>query len=325
MAEEALTIPSAALVQEFLTAKGKEVVKPIFYGFDTARIVRKFDGITDKLILAEQDVTKTLIKEWNKTLSPTEDAIEVTDWRLEVAQMKTELEFVMRSEEMRAYKAYLKGAGMSTDDMHFLDYLLMQPIEKQQTELEDAIWQAEEQPSGIGLRSLMERVNGYRKIAKDAAAAGKATTVATGAITESNAVAKVEQFYRGAHKNIKKLGLHTFCSFDTFEKYQINYRDTYKVDSVIQEVKGMDYTFEGVRLNLGAGRSYLIPVAGFGDDDALIGTRREFLAFGFDYESELGNWDVQRHGWITLALNAFTVGFQIMLKRPGYLLVNDRL
>ena len=62
---EAVTIPSAELVQEFLTEKGKEVIKKMFYGFESAAMVRKFDGVTDKLDLAEQDVTVDLIREWS--------------------------------------------------------------------------------------------------------------------------------------------------------------------------------------------------------------------------------------------------------------------
>ena len=63
---EAVTIPSAELVQEFLTEKGKEVIKKMFYGFESAAMVRKFDGVTDKLDLAEQDVTVDLIREWSR-------------------------------------------------------------------------------------------------------------------------------------------------------------------------------------------------------------------------------------------------------------------
>lgn len=323
---EAVTIPSADLVQEFLTEKGKEVIKKMFYGFDSAAMVRKFDGVTDKLILADQDVTTDLIREWNATMATTDDAIEVSEVRLEVAQLKTELKFILRSETMRAYKAYLKGAGIGVDDMSIVEYLIQQPIEKQMQEMEDAMWQGEEQSSGIGTRLLIERVNGYRKLAYDAGVAGDATVVTTGAIDNTNAVTKVQTFYKAAHKTMKNKGMHIFCSYSLFEAYQEHLLTLHaNADQQLQEVKGMGYTLQGIPLRLGAKRSFLVPVPGFGDDDALIGTRSEFLAYGFDYESEWTNWDIQKHGWETWALNAFPMGFQILLKKPGFLLVNDRL
>jgi hypothetical protein len=322
---EAVSIPSAELVQEFLTDKGKEVIKKMFYGFESAAMVRKFDGVTDKLILADQDVTTDLIREWNATMSTTDDAIEVSEVKLEVAQLKTELKFILRSETMRAYKAYLKGAGISTDDMNIVEYLIQQPIEKQMQEMEDAMWQGEEQSSGIGTRKLIERINGFRFLANAAATAGNGTVVTTGAITSSNAVTKVQDFYKAAHKTMKNKGMHIFCSYAVFEAYQEHLLTLHaSADQQIQEVKGMGYTLQGIKLRLGAGRSFLVPVPGMGDDDFLIGTRSEFLAYGFDYESEWTNWDIQKHGWETWALNAFPMGVQILLKKPGFLLVNDR-
>ena len=109
---EAVSIPSADLVQEFLTDKGQEVIRRMFMDFRSARMVRKFAGVTDKLILARQDVTTALIKEWNSTLAFTNDAIEVTSVNLEVARMKTELKFIIGDDTLHAYKAYLKGAGL---------------------------------------------------------------------------------------------------------------------------------------------------------------------------------------------------------------------
>ncbi|TXH09137.1 MAG: hypothetical protein E6R03_17175 [Hyphomicrobiaceae bacterium] len=323
---EAVSIPSAELIQEFLTEKGREVIKKMFYGFESAQMVRKFDGVTDKLDLAEQDVTVSLIKEWNSSLGFTDDAIEIRKVRLEVAEMKTELKFVIKGETLRAYKAYLKGAGLVADDFSLIDYLLMQPQEKQMEELEDAMWQGEEQSSGIGTRTLLERVNGYRTIAKQAGVDGDATVVTTGSIDNTNAVTKVQQMYKAAHKTFKKKGVHIYCSYTLFEAYQEHLLSLHNnADLQIQEVKGMGYTLQGIPLRIGARKSMLIPVAGMGDDDGLIATRAEFLAYGFDYESEQSEWDIQKHGWETWALNAFPVGFQILLKKPGFLLVNDQL
>lgn len=323
---EAVSIPSSDLVQEFLTDKGREVIKRMFMEFRSAQLVRKFAGVTDNLILAQQDVTAALIKEWNSTIGFTNDALTISEVRLSVARLKTELKFIIGDDTLHAYKAYLKGAGIVSDDLGLIDWLLMDIISAQQEELENAMWQGVEQGSGIGTRALIDRVNGYREIARLAGVAGNATVVATGAITSSNAVEKVESFYQSADKKMKDNGFIIPCSYSLFENYQLRLLNLHSnADMTLKEVRGQGYTLQGMPLRLGAGRTYLVPLPGMGDDDALIGTRPEFLAYGFDYESEWTNWKIQEQGWETWALNKFPVGFQILLQKEGFLLVNDQL
>jgi hypothetical protein len=323
---EAVSIPSADLVQEFLTDKGQEVIRRMFTDFRSARMVRKFAGVTDKLILARQDVTASLIKEWNSTLGFTNDAIEVTSVNLEVARMKTELKFIIGDDTLHAYKAYLKGAGLVSDDMGLVEYLLQDPISVQQEELENAMWQGVELNSGIGTRPLIDRINGYREIARLAGVAGDATVVTTGAITSANAVEKVELVYQGADKTMKDRGFMIFCSYNLFENYQLRMLNLHSnADMMLKTITGQGYTLEGMPLRLGAGRSFLVPVPGMGDDDGLVATRPEFLAYGFDYESEWTDWKIQEYGWETWALNKFPVGVQILLQKEGFLIVNEQL
>lgn len=117
-----------------------------------------------------------------------------------------------------------------------------------------------------------------------------------------------------------------FCSYATFENYQLQMLSKHSnADMMLKTITGAGYSLEGMPIRLGAGRTFLVPVPGMGDDDALIGSRPEFLAYGFDYESEWTNWDVQKHGWETWALNKFPVGVQILLQKEGFLLVNDQL
>ena len=145
--------------------------------------------------------------------------------RLEVAQLKTELKFILRSEEMRAYRAYLKGAGVTSDELGLVDWLLQQPIEKQQQEMEDAMWQGEEQSSGVGTRKLIERINGYRKIAKDAGTAGdevlnhlpshiagkgRDTARRQPVVTGKHHHLRLLQHRRGAAQNLADLERHIF-------------------------------------------------------------------------------------------------------------------
>jgi hypothetical protein len=327
---DVLNVSPSALVDEFLTKQGREVIEKMFLGFETAGHVTKFPGIDETMVLAQMDVIKDLIYEYNPTLNftATDDAIDITDVRIKTYDFKVELRCELNARKVKAYKAYLKGAGLSMDDMHFLEYLNDPAIKKMMSELEDGVWQAVEDttPANIGLRKFAARFDGYRKIALDAGVAGKATVVATGAITVSNAVAKVNQFYRAADKTMKQMGFNIYCSYTLFEDYLENYAATHQGREIpLQDVQRAQYTFSGIPITLGGKKTFLVAVAGFGDDDALIGTRPEFLAFGFNVEGEMGEWKMQDQGWFTHMLNKFPVGVQILLKKPGFLLVNDQL
>lgn len=327
---DVVKVSPQALIDEFLTAKGKDVIKRLFYGFESANVVTKYDGVDEKLINAQLDVVKDLIYEYNSTLNltRTNEALDVTDVTLEVVDMKVELKAVINDQHMKAFRAYLKGAGMSMDAMHFIEYLIQANMDKMAEELENGVWQAvlDTNPANIGNRKLSQRFNGYRKLAYDAAVAGKATVVTTGAITEANAVAKVNLFYKAANKAMRKKGFVIYCSYNTYDNYLDNYSATHQGrDAALVEVKRTQYSFSGVPLMLGGGKTFLVPVVGIGDDDVLIGTQPEFLGYGFNYEGQRGEWDIQKHGWEHWMLNYFPIGVQIMLKKAGFLLVNDRL
>lgn len=328
--EDMLNIPLASLVDEFLTKQGREVIKKIMYGFTSANFVTKFADIDETLILAHQKMVKDLIYEYRGSTDydRTDNAMVVEDVTLKTFDFKVELQTELRERKVKAYKAYLKGAGLVADDLHFVDWLNMAAVEKMQNEMENAMWQAvtDTTVGNIGARKLIARFDGYRKLAKDAGIASKATVVATGAITDANAVAKVHQFYRAASTEMKQIGFNIYCSYQTFESYQENYSATHNGrDMALEEVKRMAYSYTGVPITLGGGKTHLVPVPGFGDDDALIGTRPEYLAYGFKTEGEAGTWDVQKQDWMTKMLTSFPVGVQILLKEPGHLLVNDQL
>lgn len=327
---DVLKVSPQALIDEFLTQKGKEVIKRLFYGFESANLVTKYDGVDKTLVNAQLDVVKDLIYEYNSTmnLSRTDEAIDITDVTLQTTDFKVELKAVINDEQMKSFRAYLKGAGMSMDAMHFIEYLIQAGIAKMEEELENGVWQAvlDTTPANIGNRKLINRFNGYRKLAYDAAVAGKATVVTTGAITNLNAVDKVNLFYKAAHKAMKKKGFVIYCSYTLFDNYLDHYSATHQGrDAALVDVKRTQYSFSGVPLMLGGGKTLLVPVVGIGDDDVLIGTQPEFLGYGFNYEGQRGEWDIQKHGWEHWMLNFFPIGVQIMLKKAGFLLVNDRL
>lgn len=320
----AITITPSELTKEWLRVQGRDVLREMVYGFESAPYLTPYAGVTDTLSIAQMRVLKKLITEWNGTKTKTDDAFELSAMKLSVTQFETAMEFQFDSETMRSFNSYLKGANKTTDDMHVLDYLMDPIAEQRLNEMEDGVWQAVEQSAVPGQkREFAERFNGYVKIAKLAGAAGKASVVATGASNNTNANDKVNMVYKAANKNLKKKGMLIFCSYGFAEIYCENRFKDANVESKMLTVGQTGYT--GIPLTLGGGKSFLVPLAGFPDGDGLMASFKEALAYGFEYESRVNNWRVQEDGWDTWVANAFDFGVQILVQRPGYLLINDRL
>lgn len=121
----------------------------------------------------------------------------------------------------------------------------------------------------------VDLANGFGKIIADEITAGAITPVATGAITASNAVDKVETVAENVPLFIKEEGGLIYCSYSVFEKYAKNYRtiNGYKLDPAVTG----DYALDNKKM-------FLRPVAWMGDSQRLIATVADNLVFGTDVE-----------------------------------------
>jgi hypothetical protein len=80
--------------------------------------------------------------------------------------------------------------------------------------------------------------------------------------------------------------------------------------------------YEAAPIYLGGGKTFLVPIDGIGDDDILIGCRLSDIAMGYDM---MGDWRVQEKDFTLRALAALKFGTTWLMRKPGYLVVNDRL
>ena len=75
-----------ALAEEFLRKQGRDVIKKMFYGFSSAALITKFDGVVDSMTIAKLDVVKKLIKEYTNVKGSNADAFEIGKIVLMVSQ-----------------------------------------------------------------------------------------------------------------------------------------------------------------------------------------------------------------------------------------------
>ena len=102
------------------------------------------------------------------------------------------------------------------------------------------------------------------------------TPVATGALSNSDAVTKVEQVCESVEHWMRQEGFIVYCSYATFDKYKKHYRtlNTYGFD----KNENGEYTIDGFN-------AVLRPVAFMGTSARLIATLPDNLVFGTNVEA----------------------------------------
>ena len=322
---ESISYKNPVIIQEWLTNEGYEVIKRLFTAGNTTSIVTRYDGVEDNLDLATLDITKKLIRGWKSEFNNEGAEFSVGKLRISTAQFKTELSAILNEKTWRAYKAYLRGAGMTMDDMHFVDYLTQEAVPQMQEELEEAIWMGEADDAAEEDAPILERMDGYLAIAKKLHAQQKATKVLTDvSITDANCMAMTEKVFReGLHKSMKIGGAVGFCSMDYFEKFKTNYREKYKNDVAMTKYENTG--FDAIKMYVGGAASFLMPREGITNDNALIVSRPKWLAFGYNTTSGTDGWEVQKQDYKTKMMTVFPVGVQILQQRENFLVINDHV
>jgi hypothetical protein len=323
---QALKTNNAALVERWLNKQGTELIRQIFFGFQTASIVRRFGGVKKTLDIGVFNKDKKIVRGWSKDFAPKGDEFSYDKLTLSVGKKKVELEMTYLEEQVEAFDAYLEGTGEATSSMSdeaygtkFMAWLMSEAAQGIDEEFEEATWMAIKDATAPADADLIRTFDGYRRQAATICAAA-ASVVNTGAIDQTNAVTKVETFFRGFDKRIQASGAMIGCTYNLFNDYKIHYRDMHKQNALVETFAGTN--FEAIPIYLGGKKTYLMPFAGMGDDDALVGTRPEWMAMGYE---DIGAWDVQKHGWQLWALKAMRFGITYLQQRKGYLIANDRL
>ena len=119
---------------------------------------------------------------------------------------------------------------------------------------------------------------GWGTLIADLITATTITPIATGAITSTNAVEKVETILEGVPSWMKELeeGFPIICSYTTFEKYKKDYRTRYGYQ--------FNPNAQG-KFMLDNSKTELVPRAYMGTSSRLIATERGNLAYGTDGDS----------------------------------------
>lgn len=135
------------------------------------------------------------------------------------------------------------------------------------------------------------------------------TAVATGAVTNLNAVSKFEQMYKTAIAQKpawKNEMLTLYCSHNNFFNYIENYRSAFPQDPSLYS--------DGAKpmyLKISSGRCIIKPATWMGSSGRLILTPMENMKLGTDKLSDMNTINTVPAVWTLQAGIRFTLGFQI--------------
>jgi len=207
--------------------------------------------------------------------------------------------------------------GVNPDDIPFAGFVGDQTMIKIGQEVNDGAYLAVKGAA----TSVLTTFDGLgtqiaAAIAAETAVAGTGLVpVATGAIANTTAVAKVEQMMKAMPVAYRRAGFGLFMSYDVFDKYNEDYREKYK--------KYLAPNDDGVYTVDNTGRKVqLIPASWMGTSQRIIATPKENLLAGVD---ALGDMD-KIHTDVELEIIKwrvlFALGFQI--RDLGAIKVNDQ-
>ncbi len=154
------------------------------------------------------------------------------------------------------------------------------------------------------------------EIAKEVAVSGSGIVpIATGAITNTNAVAKYEDMVASMSSDFVDAGFSVFSSIESARKYNYNYRELYGKYQEKDEAGNLiiDNT---------AGKVVIKPVSWMGTSGRLIATPKENLLAGVDALGDMDKIHTDLELEIIKYRVLFALGFQI--RDLGAIRVNDQ-
>ena len=276
------------------------------------------DGVTGKMQMEWVDI-QDLIKPWTAAFAPDDDTVLRKQITIENHLLKAELKFIPKN-DFKHWKGHLELMKLKAESYPFARYVIERAAKKVATQLEfDTIWKADlaATPTNAG-----NFTNGLlTQITDDlAAATPKLTAVATGAITASNAVEKLEQIDDAYDEEYRPsdMPLRMYVSPTVFKHYRRNYRTLsgYHPDYMDKNKKN--------EIQLDATSTIITSCPGMGTSQRVLLTPQNNIWAAFDYDEGYKTWELEGEVRELKAWSDFWfgVGFHILDNR--LVKVNDQ-
>ena len=316
------------VITEFFEHKGTEFIKDMYHGAQIASMVTRYPGIDGKLTMPSSSIDKPLLRGYDGKAEAEDDTVVIEGVTMSTTMHKFFLELDLGDDTMRAYKNYLKENGMSSDDFSVVEYFAEDVQLKQHiaVEIDQAACRGKALFVQTDGKPIIETVNGFRRLIKNAAAltTPRAKVVTTGVLSNTTTLAGFETVFMEVNETLQAMGLAIVCGYNLYNKYILNYFTARGGNSASEE-KVYGTTYSGSKFHLGGGNSFVIPLLGMGNDDAFFITPIKNLAYLYDAETAVNNLEVQKQGFKHHLLTRMPVGFGVKKMSQKMVYCNDRL
>jgi len=188
-----IKLTDANALQAYVRDFRKDIIRKLFFGFPTSGIVRLEDNVKGKRVLHNLTIG-ALAKRYRRSFNPRQDAIKHGQREIETHLIDIDLE-VNPTDYEGSYMGQFRQKGQDPKDWPFEAEIIEDVISKAASEMEVAFWQAEK--TGVAVDAdMIDVFDGVHKILRDEIAASNLTPIATGSITNTNAVSSLRALYK---------------------------------------------------------------------------------------------------------------------------------
>lgn len=290
--------PDVSKLINYLGKFQKKLFATMRNALDIAKDLYVMPGIKNSENLTKLKV-KDGIKGYEEDFEPDAGDLEYIPRKITVELLKRDIR-VNVLKYRNTWMAEVMRRGVQPKDFPFAQFVLETVAKAIAAEINDNAYYAV-----AGTRtSFATTVDGLAKIIADEITAGNITPVATGAITNTNAVAQLEKVLAEVAPVYIKNGLQVDISYNVWRKYQEDYRERY--GKYTQRNEDGNFIVDSYGPNV-----ILKPATWMGTSQRIIATPYENLILGTDSLGDTERLMPESRFEIIDLRALFAMGFQI--------------
>jgi hypothetical protein len=299
-----MATPDTSALSAYAGKYQKALFSTLRNSLDIFNDITVLPGIKNTLKLTKLTV-KDGVRAYREAFDAADDDLSYSGRDLSVELLKRDM-LINPLKYRSTWMSEVMKDGVNPDDIPFAKFISDQVMGKIAQEVNDNAYLAAK-GAGTSVATTFDGLGTLiaAAIAAETAVAGTGLApVATGAITNVNAVSKLEQMTKAMPVAFRRAGFNHYVSFDVFDKYNEDYRERYK--KYLEQNTNGEYFIDNT-----ARKVKIVPCTWMGTSQRVISTPKENLLAGID---GLGDMD-KIHTDIELEILKwrvlFAVGFQI--------------
>lgn len=306
-----LNLTSAASFQAYVQDYHRELLRSLYLGFASGQLMTTHSGVKGKKLLTNLTVG-SLVKRYSSTFAATSNAINFVPRNLVVTAAKVDLKFIPL-EFRDTYLGMELKAGSDAMDLPFEGYILQDLLAKIAQEQEFAIWRGAAAGAPASTDLLIALFDGVREVIRDEITATTLTPVATGAITNTNAVAAVESVHAALGEVYLASTVDIFLSPLDKIKFIQDYRERY----------GKYTAAADGSIALETGNAMIHVLAGV-PNNCILSTPKENLHYGFDGAMDASAFNFEQEDRTMKLWMDLQMGFNFGIVNDDIIAINNQ-